>query len=143
MPIIPLLADDIKTIETLVKWASESGASYLMTGMLYLTGGIRKTYFEFLEKNYPENIEEYKKLYPKGGANKDYKTSIHQEFAKYRKIYGVKTWYELIKEGFVVYEASNGQEALDILENKMITLAIIDIMVPKIDGWQNCELIRN
>ena len=46
-------------------------------------------------------------------------------------------------EGFVVYEASNGQEALDILENKMITLAIIDVMVPKIDGWQNCELIRN
>ncbi|MBF0707258.1 response regulator transcription factor [Alkalihalobacillus hwajinpoensis] len=46
------------------------------------------------------------------------------------------------KEGFVVKKASDGKEAEKILETDKIDLAVIDIMMPHIDGWQLCEEIR-
>ncbi|WLR58665.1 response regulator transcription factor [Guptibacillus hwajinpoensis] len=46
------------------------------------------------------------------------------------------------KEGFIVKKASDGKEAEKILETDKIDLAVIDIMMPHIDGWQLCEEIR-
>ncbi len=49
----------------------------------------------------------------------------------------------LIKDGHTVLEAEDGQEALSIFEkNKGINLAILDIMMPEIDGWEVCKRIR-
>lgn len=36
--------------------------------------------------------------------------------------------------GYSVYEAENGQQAIDILDKEDISLAVLDIMVPKING---------
>ena len=51
---------------------------------------------------------------------------------------------ELVKvflrnEGFDVYEASDGVEALQKLETTKIDLAIIDVMMPNMDGWELCR----
>lgn len=46
----------------------------------------------------------------------------------------------LSKNGFVYYEAEDGQEALAILEKQYIDLMISDIMMPNIDGY---ELVRS
>ena len=46
------------------------------------------------------------------------------------------------KEGFLIKKALDGKEAINILENNKIDLAVIDIMMPHIDGWQLCEEIR-
>ncbi|URN96293.1 MAG: response regulator transcription factor [Candidatus Pristimantibacillus lignocellulolyticus] len=48
----------------------------------------------------------------------------------------------LKKEGFDLYEAADGIEAMTVLEKKKIDLAIIDIMMPNMDGWQLCQEIR-
>lgn len=49
----------------------------------------------------------------------------------------------LVKQDFKVLEAENGEEAVDIfLENRDIALVILDIMMPKMDGWQACREIR-
>ncbi|WP_411681181.1 response regulator transcription factor [Clostridium thailandense] len=48
----------------------------------------------------------------------------------------------LENEGFEVLKASNGVEALSILENKEIHLIILDIMMPKMDGMEACMKIR-
>lgn len=49
----------------------------------------------------------------------------------------------LIKKDFVVLEAENGAEALDVFfEVKDIALVILDVMMPKMDGWQVCREIR-
>lgn len=45
-------------------------------------------------------------------------------------------------EGFTVVEATNGSEALEIVQQSNINLAIIDIMMPKLDGYQLIKLIR-
>ncbi|MGN0497210.1 MAG: response regulator transcription factor [Lachnospiraceae bacterium] len=49
----------------------------------------------------------------------------------------------LVKGGYDVLEASNGEEALDIfVEDKDISLVILDVMMPKMDGWETCREIR-
>ncbi len=49
----------------------------------------------------------------------------------------------LSREGFVVLEAGDGMEAMDIFyKDKEIALVILDVMMPKMDGWQVCREIR-
>ena len=49
----------------------------------------------------------------------------------------------LTKQNFSVLEAADGEEAVDVLmENKDIVLVILDVMMPKMDGWETCREIR-
>ncbi|WP_244833457.1 response regulator transcription factor [Clostridium sp. BJN0001] len=48
----------------------------------------------------------------------------------------------LKNEGYTVFEAENGYKILEILEKAKIDLIILDIMMPKMDGMQACEKIR-
>ena len=50
----------------------------------------------------------------------------------------------LVKQNFDVLEAGDGEEAVDIFfKEKDISLIILDVMMPKMDGWQVCREIRN
>ena len=49
----------------------------------------------------------------------------------------------LVKSNFDVLEAGDGEEALDIFyKEKDIALIILDVMMPKMAGWQVCREIR-
>ncbi|SFB05369.1 response regulator transcription factor [Clostridium frigidicarnis] len=48
----------------------------------------------------------------------------------------------LLKEGFKVYEAENGLDALNILNKTEINLAILDVMMPVMDGFSLIKSIR-
>jgi two-component system, OmpR family, response regulator len=48
----------------------------------------------------------------------------------------------LKKEGFELYEASDGIKALQLMEKIKVDLAIIDIMMPNMDGWELCRELR-
>lgn len=49
----------------------------------------------------------------------------------------------LAKKNYEVLEAENGEEAVDLFfEQKDIALLILDVMMPKMDGWQVCREIR-
>ena len=48
----------------------------------------------------------------------------------------------LSSEGYQVFEAFNGLEAVDCIQNNDIHLVLMDIMMPKMDGWQACREIR-
>lgn len=49
----------------------------------------------------------------------------------------------LVHKDFQVLEAGDGEEALDVFfANKDIALVILDVMMPKMDGWQVCKEIR-
>lgn len=49
----------------------------------------------------------------------------------------------LKKSGYQVLEAEDGSAALDLFfEQKDIALVILDVMMPKMDGWQVCKEIR-
>jgi two-component system, OmpR family, response regulator len=48
----------------------------------------------------------------------------------------------LMQEGFGVLEASNGLEALSLLELTSVDMVILDIMMPQMDGWELCRELR-
>lgn len=45
-------------------------------------------------------------------------------------------------EGYNIYEAENGLEAIDIVKKYDINLVVLDIMMPKLDGYKACEEIK-
>ncbi len=99
MPIIPFLADDKENLEKMVKWAAEARVDYMLTGMLYLTGGIRRRFLTFIEENFPDLGEKFISLYPRGGADKGYKAEVHGFLAEMRKKYGVSNNYARLLPG--------------------------------------------
>lgn len=50
----------------------------------------------------------------------------------------------LTKKDFIVLEAENGAEAIDLFfAEKDIALVILDVMMPKMDGWEVCRELRS
>ena len=47
----------------------------------------------------------------------------------------------LVKQNYEVLEAADGSDALDIFfdQQEEIALIILDVMMPKVDGWQVCR----
>ena len=43
---------------------------------------------------------------------------------------------------YVLYTANDGKQAVDMFKNKTPDLVLLDIMLPKMDGWQVCREIR-
>ena len=49
----------------------------------------------------------------------------------------------LTRKGYQVIEAGDGEEAIDkFYEDKNISLVILDVMMPKMNGWDTCRQIR-
>lgn len=49
----------------------------------------------------------------------------------------------LTRKGYEVLEAADGEEALDLFyQDKDIALVILDVMMPKMNGWEVCREIR-
>jgi len=49
----------------------------------------------------------------------------------------------LTQKGYEVLKASNGQEALRLLFDQRPDLVLLDVVMPKMDGWQTCSRIRD
>ena len=50
----------------------------------------------------------------------------------------------LVTQNYEVLEAEDGSQAVDLFfEQQDIALIILDVMMPKMDGWQVCREIRN
>lgn len=63
---------------------------------------------------------------------------VADDVANIRRLYE----YTLEKNGFKVYSAENGEAALDIIEKQHIDLAILDVMMPKKDGYDVLKTLR-
>ncbi len=48
----------------------------------------------------------------------------------------------LERENFNVFEAESGEDGIDIAREKQIDIAILDVMLPGIDGFQVCKILR-
>ncbi len=67
------------------------------------------------------------------------KVLVVDDEARMRKL--VRDFLE--REGFSVLEAEDGMRAMELFyEDKDIALIILDVMMPKMDGWQVCREVR-
>lgn len=77
--------------------------------------------------------------YDRRGGMEALKILVVDDEARMRKL--VKDF--LANKGYLVIEASDGEEAVDLFfEQKDIALVILDVMMPKMDGWEVCKTIR-
>lgn len=63
---------------------------------------------------------------------------VADDVANIRRLYE----YTLEKNGYKVYSAENGEAALDIIEKQHIDLMILDVMMPKKDGYEVLKTLR-
>ena len=49
---------------------------------------------------------------------------------------------ELESEGYIVYEAGDGEKGLALTKQKKPDLIILDIMLPVLDGYEVCKRLR-
>ncbi len=48
----------------------------------------------------------------------------------------------LRNENYIVFKSHNGQDALDLVESESLDLAILDVMLPDMTGFEICQKIR-
>ena len=49
----------------------------------------------------------------------------------------------LVSDGYKVFKANNAKEGLEILDQEEIHLVLLDIMMPGMDGFTLCRMVRN
>lgn len=47
------------------------------------------------------------------------------------------------KQGYAVFIARDGREALEIIQQEIPALVILDIMMPEVDGYEVCQFIKS
>lgn len=48
----------------------------------------------------------------------------------------------LAARGFDVAQAATGEEAVEYVKDKTLDLVILDLLLPRIDGWEVCRVLR-
>ncbi|HVG96407.1 MAG TPA: response regulator, partial [Chloroflexota bacterium] len=48
----------------------------------------------------------------------------------------------LTREGFTVHAARDGEEALELARRVQPDLVVLDLMMPRVDGWEVCRRLR-
>lgn len=48
----------------------------------------------------------------------------------------------LVPHGFVCLKAESGEKGIEMIQSQLIDLVILDIMMPYMDGWEVCKMIR-
>ena len=69
----------------------------------------------------------------------DLKILIVDDESRMRKL--VRDFF--VKKGYLVAEAENGEQALEMFyTDNSISLILLDVMMPRMDGWQVCKEVR-
>lgn len=68
----------------------------------------------------------------------DFKILVVDDESRMRKL--IKDF--LVKENYQVYEAEDGEEAINIFNEIQVDCILLDVMMPKKDGWDVCRTIR-
>lgn len=90
MPILPGLTDSPAHLDRLARVAAEHGAQFLHANVLFLMPSAMAQFMPFLEKDYPQLVRRYRKLYLRSAyLSSDYKDGITRLAAEVRARYGL------------------------------------------------------
>lgn len=93
MPIIPYITDSEENFDNMFRHAAECKVHYVLPGTLYLRGDTRRHFMEFIEKEFGNIQEDFRRLYKTGGADKAYKNELYIMVNRLRDKYGLSGSY--------------------------------------------------
>jgi DNA repair photolyase len=67
-PVLPGLTDAPRHLAAVLAAAREAGATHAWTNILNLRAGTREHFLDVLEREWPEELERYRRLYPAAGS---------------------------------------------------------------------------
>ncbi len=93
MPIIPFVTDSFENIRSICDQAANADVHYMLTGTLYLRGKTRKSFFDFVQTQFPYLFDNFQNLYGKGSASKNYKDRLYAMVNALRSEYKISSSY--------------------------------------------------
>ena len=66
MPVLPGLCDDDATLESVIRWTADHGGQFVLAGGLTLADQQRDFFFRMLGERFPDLLDLYETVYPKG-----------------------------------------------------------------------------
>ena len=90
-PLVPGITADRGSIESTIRAVADHGAHFVGANVLYLQGGTRTHFLDFLSREYPELTEAYGELYAGGAkyASRAYATEVQAMVRALRSRYGM------------------------------------------------------
>ena len=89
-PVMPGITDGEKQLDRLAKAARDAGAQGFGGGPLFLMPCAQKIFFPFLEREFPDLAQQYRKLYASSAfLNGAYKESLRERLRRIRDRYGL------------------------------------------------------
>ncbi|HLY62116.1 MAG TPA: radical SAM protein [Terriglobia bacterium] len=90
MPILPGLTDSERSLDQLASSAAQAGARYMPASILFLMPSAMKQFMPFLEREFPQLVKRYRKLYARSAyLDGEYKEQIKKLMAELRVRYGL------------------------------------------------------
>lgn len=85
-PLLPGLSANPEQIERTVRAAAEHGACFIGSDLLHLDPGIRDYFLGFLERDYPQLLDGYHKIYGSKYAPKSYQSRVERRVAEAKEL---------------------------------------------------------
>ncbi len=108
MPIIPLLSDSDKNLESLFAGGADVKVDYVLAGLLNLKGKTKDHFLEFFHMEYPEKMDAFLSLYGRRGLDAAYKKSFYQKLSKINEKYHLTMGHRLPKT--LQHDSDDGQQ---------------------------------
>jgi DNA repair photolyase len=89
-PVLPGLSDRPEQLEEVVKACAAAGAVSISPILLHLRPGLKEQYMPWLEKQRPDLLPLYEKLYPRAYAPKDQQKKLNRIVGRYVARYGTR-----------------------------------------------------
>ena len=49
---------------------------------------------------------------------------------------------QFFKSDYIIVEAANGREALDVIENQSVDIVLLDLVMPVMDGFEFLSIVK-
>jgi DNA repair photolyase len=114
-PLVPGITTDTESVESTIRAVADHGAHFVGANVLYLQGGTRTHFLEFLGREYPELTDAYDDLYAGGSkyAKRDYATKVQGMVRALRARHGMTAGERAPREAPVRAEPAPAQATLE------------------------------
>lgn len=89
MPIIPYLTDSRRNLEGIYRLCYETGIEHIIPAPLHLRGSLKRYFYSFLQKEFPDTFDKIVKLYDTAYVKKEYSKKLNKFLFNLKKKYGI------------------------------------------------------